>query len=252
MGLFTPKWETNNIKKKDKAIAAVSAVKDEETLYEISRTAPLEDVRVAAAVRIKDSRIRRRILENCTDQKVLCELLKEIEPIRPVNTFVDSDLVRQAIMKIDDQQMLAELAQMGFEPAVFRLEDKEALFKLISDMTWFRSIHHGFILPQDHKAHLALYASKKFTEKDEVLRAAKAVCYEGAAAEKVEEIIKNGWMSPEEIALDESFSRHARVAAIKMTTNQDVLQELATHDDEHLLVIREAKKRIELLQSKRG
>ena len=48
MGLFKPAWQKNNM---SKAILAVRKISDQKELLEISKTAPLEEVR-AEAVRM--------------------------------------------------------------------------------------------------------------------------------------------------------------------------------------------------------
>ena len=54
MGLFAPKWKTNDQYKKSKAIEAVKKISDETELRQIAMEAPLPDVRMAAVYQMRD------------------------------------------------------------------------------------------------------------------------------------------------------------------------------------------------------
>ena len=61
MGLFTPKWMTEDRNKQIVALNAVSKVTNENVLKRIALEAPLPDVRVAAVYQMKDPALLREI-----------------------------------------------------------------------------------------------------------------------------------------------------------------------------------------------
>ena len=64
MGLFKPLYYIKNPNKVEKAISALSSVKSEETLLEIYRKAPLDEVSEAALRQIHDQKILKNMLGN--------------------------------------------------------------------------------------------------------------------------------------------------------------------------------------------
>ena len=64
MGLFSPKWMTENKKKIDKAIAAVAQISEQEQLVQVVREEPLHDVKLEALNRIADQKTLMRFADD--------------------------------------------------------------------------------------------------------------------------------------------------------------------------------------------
>ena len=249
MGLFSPKWMTDKPGKQRSAIEAVRQVRDQEQLYEISRQAPLEEVRAAAVRGITDTRLQKRILEDSSDQKILYALLMETRPEKASMAFISRDTVSKAVSRIDDQQLLENLIKKGHSPAVFRLKNKEAHYRIISDPMFFAG--SGLGAEEVHSIIWnAAVTTRPFTEKDEIIRAARCTCDQDVASHMVQEIIRNGWMTAEGIAVDDAFGTRARIAAIQVISDQEVLKHILTLDT-NILIESAAKKRIDDPEIKR-
>ena len=89
MGLFTPKWMTDDRNKQIVALNAVNKVTNENVLKRIALEAPLPDVRVAAVYQMKDPALLREMaffddkyvsraaINNITEPNVLKEIACE-------------------------------------------------------------------------------------------------------------------------------------------------------------------------------
>lgn len=112
MGLFSPKWKTNDRSKQIKAVEAVRKVTNEKELRRIALEAPLPDVRMIAVYQMKDpAQLRETALfgdkyaswaaiDNITDQNTL----KEIACGNVVNAG-------RAAEKISNRNLLAEIVE---------------------------------------------------------------------------------------------------------------------------------------------
>lgn len=120
MGLFQPIWMTEDWgKKRDKAIAAVRKIRDQETLYKIATTAPQDKVRTAAYENITDPDVLYRIAQareitwyeervaffnRITDQKLLLKIALECR---------HHDNADEAARKVKDPELAYTLAMSG-------------------------------------------------------------------------------------------------------------------------------------------
>ena len=90
MALYKPKWETSDRKQFDKALQAAKRVTDQRTLKEI-------------ALHAHFSEIRQDALDRITDKDILIEL----------GTTFDPFLCRAVVSRVDDEEMLKEIALHG-------------------------------------------------------------------------------------------------------------------------------------------
>ena len=114
MGIFTPKWKTNDRSKQIKAVEAVRKVTNEKELRRIALEAPLPDVRMIAVYQMKDPALLKEMalcgdkyvswaaIDNITDQNTL----KEIACGNAVNAG-------RAVEKISNRDLLAEIVEKG-------------------------------------------------------------------------------------------------------------------------------------------
>lgn len=90
MGVYKPKWETNDRKQFDKAMRAVKRIKEQKTLKEVALHAYFDEIRIDALNRI-------------TDQEILKDL----------GTTFDPFLCIEVIARVDDENLLKEIAVHG-------------------------------------------------------------------------------------------------------------------------------------------
>jgi hypothetical protein len=88
MGLFTPKWKTNDRSKQIKAVEAVRKVTNEKELKRIALEAPLPDVRMIAVYQMKDPAL-----------------------LREMAISGDKYVSKQAVEKISNRDLLAEIVE---------------------------------------------------------------------------------------------------------------------------------------------
>lgn len=88
MGLFTPKWKTNDRSKRIKAVEAVRKVTNEKELKRIALEAPLPDVRMIAVYQMKDPAL-----------------------LREMAISGDKYVSKQAVEKISNRDLLAEIVE---------------------------------------------------------------------------------------------------------------------------------------------
>ena len=88
MGLFTPKWKTNDRSKQIKAVEAVRKVTNEKELKQIALEAPLPDVRMIAVYQMKDPAL-----------------------LREMAISGDKYVSKQAVEKISNRDLLAEIVE---------------------------------------------------------------------------------------------------------------------------------------------
>ncbi len=112
MGLFTPKWKTNDRSKQIKAVEAVRKVTNEKELRRIALEAPLPDVRMSAVYQMKDPALFREMalsgdkyvswaaIDNITDQNTLKEI-----------ACGNVDNAGRAAEKISNRDLLAEIVE---------------------------------------------------------------------------------------------------------------------------------------------
>ncbi len=145
MGLFTPVWMTEKWSKKEKAIAAVQKIRDQEKLFTVATAAPLEEVRIAAIRRLTDQDRLFRIASVhrpvCDDDVAAAEMISDPEKLFMLAlTAADEKARLTAIKKITDPDVLYRLAEMkdlsGSEEraAVMRgVRSQERLLKIALD-----------------------------------------------------------------------------------------------------------------------
>lgn len=118
MGLFTPKWMTEDRNKQIVALNAVSKVTNENVLKRIALEAPLPDVRVAAVYQMKDPALLREIafsddkyvsraaINNITEPNALKEIACEniTDAKRVVEKISDRDLLNEIVEKAVSQE----------------------------------------------------------------------------------------------------------------------------------------------------
>lgn len=95
MGLYVPKWKTNDRKKLNKVLKSVEKVTDQKTLKEIALQAHFREIRLAALDRISDQ-----------------EILKEL------GTTFDPLICGAAMEKIEDEALIKEIVVRGSCPYV--------------------------------------------------------------------------------------------------------------------------------------
>jgi hypothetical protein len=150
MGLFTPKWKTNDRSKQIKAVEAVRKVTNEKELKRIALEAPLPDVRMAAVYQMKDPAQLREMafsgdkyvswaaIDNITDQNTL----KEIACGNVVNPG-------RAAEKISNRNLLTEIvenavSQEAKEKAGTQLDFLNLLYEAVetSDIDINQKVRH--------------------------------------------------------------------------------------------------------------
>jgi len=138
MGIFSPKWKTDDRRKLDKAIEAVQKIKDSRELQEIALNAGLAEVKREAIKRIADPNILKEIaisgkpfecseaIAGIKDPAILKELVFRKNQTYPA----------QAVMHITDQEDLMEIAKTApaaeaRKQAVRQFTSQDALKEII-------------------------------------------------------------------------------------------------------------------------
>ena len=138
MGLFAPAWQTDNLKKADKAIQAVRKIAQPDKLFEIAINAPQDKVAVAAveaihdpmmlfrlATQAKSERVQRAAVGILEDQPLLARIALE-----GGNKWTADDAAR----KVHDPELAFKLAMSSRECAahgVYWISDPEVLKKIV-------------------------------------------------------------------------------------------------------------------------
>ena len=141
MGIFKPIWMTKKYEKREKAIAAVRKISDQDTLLLIAQTAPKADVRQTAVEGITDQKMLGTIVNENTISEVRGAALKRVSDPSVLYDIAMKGGVRGDLIigKISDKAALYEIAAGSKRPDVSaeavgklgRLKDGEALINLI-------------------------------------------------------------------------------------------------------------------------
>lgn len=129
-------WESKN---KDKALAAINSLTDQEVLLKAAKTAIDTDVRTAAALKVIGQTASIDILKKYTlDTEVAVAVVRELQDMNMVisiaksDTWEVSDEARSAaIGRIDSQVVLADIAKcssrLSAEEAIKRIAEEELI-----------------------------------------------------------------------------------------------------------------------------
>ena len=243
MGFFDPVWKTDNPGKQNKAIAKIKTIDDDNLLFDIYTNAPLKEVRECAACRIRNKPMQKKILEQSSEPNILFAILQKYSSTDFSSGYFDRGTLYTAFSHIDDDSMLKELAQKGYEMAVYKIKDKAILFQMCTDLKFFSfTPNHDYLIA-------GIIGRNPFNTKEELIKLAQNTFDEFAGNYATEELISHGWMTAEEIALDNSFKAKSRIAAIKVTTDRVTLEALINRD-ESILIDKAARQRLECLMQK--
>ena len=166
MGLFTPVWMTNDVKKQDAAAQSVRRIGNQDKLYKIATTAPLHGVRLAAVQSMTDQdllfklattssteTVRRVAVRNITDQDKLYRIAvsapDDFDSLEAVRHISDPQKLREIAMtapkrlicyaaldNINDRQTLLDIVANAAKPevrdaAVRRIKDQQTLLAFL-------------------------------------------------------------------------------------------------------------------------
>lgn len=238
MGFFDPVWKTDNPSKTDKAIAKVESIVDDNLLFDIYTDAPLKEVRKHAACRIGDKAMQKTILEQSSEPEILFALLSQSTPDDFTFGPFDRGSLIAAFRHIDDDDMLSELVRKGYDIAALKIKDKAILYQICTDVKF---LSHT----SNHDHLIAIIVGRNpFDTKEGMVQLAQNTFYDYVGDYAVKELISHGWMTAEEIALNQSFKAKARIAAINIMIDRSTLETLINRD-ESILIDKAAKHRME-------
>ena len=133
MGLFDPVWRTKDKSKYIKALEAVRKISDQEKLFEIALSAPLEIVQCAAVAQMQDRELMKGVI-------ILSAFPDEGEMYKIWFFIVQHEKTRlAAIDRLDDQNMLKDLllswpgaflSPASLEKAMEKITDQNILYEI--------------------------------------------------------------------------------------------------------------------------
>ena len=113
MGLFQPKWMTNDFNKRIEAKNAVAKISDPLKLKDIALRAPLDDIKFEAARRISDQNILKEIVLSVESFEVktgVCDLINDEAILRELYCSGDLRLAQFiAVCRLNDELLLKQV-----------------------------------------------------------------------------------------------------------------------------------------------